>query len=73
MKRTLSLKRETLAALTNDDLTSIAGGATIPGCVVPVVNSLDPLTGCVATLQPSRVFCTGAGCNTWDSDCSCRI
>jgi hypothetical protein len=73
MKRTLSLKRETLSALTNDDLAGIAGGATVPGCVTPAVNSLDPITGCVATVQQSRLVCSGSVCNTYNSDCSCRI
>jgi hypothetical protein len=71
MKRTLSLKRETLAALTADDLANVAGGATLPGCVV--VRSLDPLTGCIATVQESVLVCSGSVCNTYNSDCSCRI
>jgi len=73
MKRTLSLKRETLAPLTNDDLTGIAGGISGLPCVVPVVNSLDPLTACVATLQESRLVCSGSACGTYNSDCSCRV
>lgn len=70
MKRTLSLKRETLTALSNDDLTTIAGGASLPGCVAVI--SLDPLTTCVA-VRESLLVCSGSGCHTYDSDCSCRI
>ena len=69
MKRTLSLKRETLASLTNDELSALAG-ASLPTWIEP--QSLDPVTTCVA-IRESVLQCTGSGCNTWNSDCSCRI
>lgn len=70
MKRTLSLKRETLATLTNDEMATFAGAASLPNCIA--LASLDPLTTCLA-IRESVLQCTGSGCNTWNSDCSCRI
>ena len=70
MKRTLSLKRETLTALSSDELSVVAGAASLPNCVAVI--SLDPLTTCVA-IRESLLVCSGSGCPTYDSDCSCRI
>jgi hypothetical protein len=70
MKRTLSLKREPLTALTDDELSGLAA-ASLPTWFAP--QSLEPLTGCVASVRESVLQCTGTHCNTWNSDCSCRI
>jgi hypothetical protein len=48
VKRTLTLKSETLAALTTDELTSVVGGQAPP--TLPVAQCLD-------TLQATRCFC----------------
>lgn len=74
MKRTLSLKRESLTLLTNDEMAALATAASLPTWATFEVNSLDPLTGCVAAIRESIVCpASGSGCHTWDSDCSCRI
>jgi hypothetical protein len=67
MKRTLSLKRETLAPLTNDEMASLAGAASLQECIaLATLNTI-----CVSLLQPCP---TGYNCGqTWDSECSCRI
>lgn len=72
MKRTLSLKRESLTLLTNDEMAGLAG-ASLPTWATFEVNSLDPLTTCVAAIRESYLCGSGSGCHTWDSDCSCRI
>ena len=59
MKRTLSLKREALAGLTDDDLTGVAGGAERPytllgqTCPIRECFGLDPsnLVSCYACLN----------------------
>ncbi len=51
MKRTLTLKSESLAELTTDDLTAVAGGA-LP--TLPLAQCYDEL---VYTLQATRCFC----------------
>lgn len=72
MNRTLSLKRETLIVLTSDEMAALAG-ASVPTWIEPgPVNSLKPRE-CLATTQPSVLVCSGSGCHTWDSDCSCAI
>lgn len=51
MKRTLSLKRETLAELTSADLGSVVGGDLVSGLTCPVLDCLsDDLCG--ITVQP---------------------
>lgn len=70
MKRTLSLKRETLTLLSNNDLAAV-DGASLPTPATAVA-SLDPLTTCVA-IRESVLQCTGPGCDTWNSDCSCFV
>lgn len=70
MKRTLSLKRETLTLLSNDEMASLAG-ASVPTPATAVL-SVDPPTNCIA-IRESILQCTGTNCHTWDSDCSCRI
>ena len=70
MKRTLSLKRETLAVLTNEDLVALGGAGPLPMGIQPP--SLNPLTTCVV-LQSVGSYCSGQACNTWNSDCSCNI
>ena len=72
MKRTLSLKREALVPLTNADLAAVDAGASLPTWATTAVASLEPLTDCVA-IRESILQCSGSGCHTWDSDCSCRI
>ena len=71
MKRTLSLKREILTPLTTDEMSALAG-ASVPTWATAAVASIDPLTTCVA-IRESVLQCTGTNCNTWNSDCSCRI
>ena len=51
MKRTLTLKSESLAELTSDELTSVVGAA-LP--TLPVKTCYEEL---VDTLQPTRCFC----------------
>ncbi|HEX8002610.1 MAG TPA: hypothetical protein VF519_07930 [Mycobacteriales bacterium] len=70
MKRTLSLKREALTPLTSDEMSGLAGAASWPTWVDPAVASVDPKTTCIA-LAESVLRCSGGGCNTWNSDCSC--
>jgi hypothetical protein len=56
MKRTLSLKRETLAELTTDDLRDVVGGASGITC---------PLGDCVRDLSEA-LGCVGSyNCPTW--------
>ena len=50
-RRTLVLKKETLAELTGDEMRAVAGGAWTPWCY-----SLIEPTGCVSNL----VSCDGA-------------
>jgi hypothetical protein len=52
MKRSLTLKSETLAELTADELTGVAGGGVLP--TTPVDACLDEL---FYTLQATRCFC----------------
>lgn len=54
MKRSLSLKRETLAELTADDLASVVAGAMLSGTTCP---ALDCFSGgiCNLTVQPRCV------------------
>jgi hypothetical protein len=49
MKRTLSLKSETLADLTADELTTVLGAQQ----ALPTL----PLAVCLDTLQATRCFC----------------
>ena len=51
MKRTLSLKRETVTELLNDELTGVVGGAPP---TTPVNECLDKF---FETLQATRCFC----------------
>ena len=51
MKRTLSLKRETLTELTTDQLTGVVGGV-LP--TLPLEQCLDEL---FYTLEATRCFC----------------
>ena len=68
MKRTLSLKSETLTLLTNDELSAMAGAASIPNCIA--IGSL-PLTICVSLIQECP---TGYNCGySYDSECSCLV
>ncbi len=61
MKRTLSLRRETLAQLSADDLANVAGGipATQSGC--PVNSDVEcpthPLLECVVAKILSDSYC----------------
>jgi len=69
MKRTLSLKRESLAALTTAELDGLAGAGSVdtsPIWFEP--NSLNPRE-CLATTQDSQVMCTG-NCS-WGMTCTC--
>ena len=59
MKRTLSLKRESLAELTTRELSGIAGGGVLP---------TTPVKECV--LGDSQVICT-QGCYTRGTTCAC--
>lgn len=69
MKRTLSLKRESLTALTTDEMAALGTAAvSLPTWIEP--QSLQVRT-CFATTQDSVLVCSGSGCNTWNSDCSC--
>lgn len=58
--RTLSLKKETLAELSTEDLTSVAGGAELSGLSCPVCSDFAPcyptyrcptLNDCVVTIR----------------------
>ena len=51
MKRTLTLKSETLAELTTDQLTRVVGGAPP---TIPVQQCLDEL---FETMEATRCFC----------------
>lgn len=55
MKRSLSLKRETLAELTSADLGSVVAGVLLSGVTCPV---LDCLSGSVCTLT-AQPRCAG--------------
>lgn len=64
MKRRLTLRREALSSLTNDDLRELAGAdATLSGCVeirptiVECPPSVNILISCIVTLDPPR--CAG--------------
>lgn len=52
MKRTLSLRRETLAELTATDLTAVVGGAQLSGPTCPVVDCVSNANLCDITFQP---------------------
>lgn len=58
MKRSLSLKRETLADLTTDELTAVAGGDATGGC--PYRTS----GGCPTT---PIAYCLSLGPTCWDT------
>ena len=69
MKRTLSLKREALVALTTAELDALGGAGPIdatPLCLDPY--SLSPRE-CLATTQDSAVVCTN-NCS-WGLTCTC--
>lgn len=58
MKRTLSLKRETLSELTSAELVSVVGGAdaiTVQGLTCPITrcadSDLSDILGCLPTAQ----------------------
>ena len=48
MKRTLTLKSETLTDLSTDQLTAVVGGYALP---------TTPLRDCLDTWQPTRCMC----------------
>lgn len=69
MKRTLSLRREALSALTTAELDALGGAGSVdttPFWFEP--NSLSPRQ-CLATTQDSAVVCTN-NCS-WGLTCTC--
>ena len=65
MKRTLSLKREQLTALTTDELAAFRGaGEGEPQPTPPQYAPTAPLDRCLPTVFPiaSCVVCTGTTC-----------
>ena len=58
MKRTLTLKRESLASLTTREMAAFGGAAAGPLDVQSM-----PLRDCVGTLQNTKVICTGTTCS----------
>lgn len=51
MKRSLTLKRESLTELTGDDLAAVVGGAP------PTLNVGECIRKLVDTMQPTRCLC----------------
>ena len=70
MKRTLSLKREALTALTTDELAAFGGAGSqdpTPPWITP--KTLEPKE-CFATTQDSVLVCSG-DCMTYGASCPC--
>jgi hypothetical protein len=71
MKRTLSLKRESLTPLTTDELALlVAAGEGDPQPTPPVFAPTTPLKGCAGTTLDSMVVCSG-NCMTHSPSCAC--
>lgn len=64
MRRTLALKRESLTALTTDELTLLRAGDQQPAVTLPAKQCVDYLT------QDSVIFCSN-GCLTGPASCFC--
>jgi hypothetical protein len=52
VKRSLTLKRETLAELTASDLTGVVAGAQASGATCPALDCVSNLNLCDITFQP---------------------
>lgn len=71
MRRTLSLKRESLTALTTDELSMlVAAGEGDPQPTPPWYAPTSPVKDCLATTQNSMVVCSG-DCMTRGTSCAC--
>jgi hypothetical protein len=67
VKRTLSLRRETLAELTPAELTGVVGGQAITASP----NNSCPVKNCVAlTNHVSCLICYSYPCHTADANCA---
>ena len=58
LTRRLALRRETLAALSSDDMAYVAGGAATGPTCVTCFPSREPLTGCEYTVPTLWRTCT---------------
>lgn len=52
MKRTLTLKRETVVELATAELTSVVGANNVSGLTCPALDCLSDHTTCDITFQP---------------------
>jgi len=62
MRRTLSLKRETLTSLTTAEMAAFGGAGNQEPTTQEHAPTL-PLADCFGTLQNSKLVCTGTTCN----------
>lgn len=74
LTRRLTLRRETLAALTTDEMARVAGGNSQdcgPQPTPPVFAPRTlPLKECFATTQDSVLVCSGT-CTSYGTTCAC--